>query len=43
MRRVDVKFRQIADGLKFPQDPIALGDGSVVVVDIPTRLSRAVA
>jgi gluconolactonase len=38
MRRVDVKFRQIADGLKFPEGPVALGDGSVVVVEIPTGL-----
>jgi hypothetical protein len=38
MLRVEVKFRQIADGLQIPEGPIALGDGSVVVGEIPTGL-----
>ena len=36
------EFREIASGLRFPEGPIAMGDGSVVLVEIAGRtLSRA--
>src|SRR5258705_14000285 len=34
-------FRQIASGLRFPEGPVAMADGSVILVEIERRtLSR---
>ena len=34
-------MREIADGLRFPEGPVAMPDGSVIVVEIAAaRLSR---
>ena len=34
-------FRQIASGLRFPEGPVAMPDGSVILVEIERgRLSR---
>ena len=36
-----MQFREIASGLRFPEGPIAMPDGSVILVEIERRtLSR---
>lgn len=41
MKQLELKGREIAAGLRFPEGPIALADGSVLVVEIMgTRLLR---
>ncbi|MEI9995515.1 MAG: SMP-30/gluconolactonase/LRE family protein [Rhizomicrobium sp.] len=36
-----MEFREIASGLKFPEGPVAMADGSVVLVEIPAgRITR---
>jgi len=36
-----MQFREIASGLRFPEGPLALDDGSVLVVEIAAeRLTR---
>ena len=37
-------FKQIASGLRFPEGPVAMPDGSVILVEIERRtLSRVTA
>lgn len=40
MKRQKLQAREIANGLRFPEGPIALPDGSVVVVEIMGGLTR---
>jgi sugar lactone lactonase YvrE len=41
MEQMNLEGRQITDGLRFPEGPIALADGSVLVVEIEgARLIR---
>ena len=36
-----MEFKEIATGLKFPEGPVAMDDGSVIVVEIPIgRITR---
>ena len=42
MTQTKLQFRIITEGLKFPEGPIAMADGSVLVVEIEgARLIRA--
>jgi gluconolactonase len=41
IRRITPDFRELASGLKFPEGPIAMADGSVILVEMRRRtLSR---
>ena len=35
MANVDIPFRELACGFAFAEGPVALGDGSVIVCDVP--------
>jgi gluconolactonase len=39
----EVEIREVTDGLRFPEGPIALPDGSVLVVEIARRCLTRVA
>ena len=41
MKTITPAFKQIASGLRFPEGPVAMPDGSVILVEIERRaLSR---
>src|SRR4029077_2950433 len=41
VRETSMEFKEIATGLKFPEGPVAMDDGSVIIVEIPIgRITR---